>query len=400
MFSNLRSAILVASLLAIADLGVAQEAASPADTETVTRATVSATQLTSQPPHLLREADQHGLTFHGTFVNDLSNDLTDYQGDDWFGRYSIDFTATLDGDRLLGWKGTTGFVRLKQHIREFGTGRSNPAQVYSNIDAPSWTGLYELWLEQRLLDNKLRLKIGKVDSNTEFDAVSTAGDFLNSSMGFSPTIVAFPTYPEPRPSVSVFFTPGNHWQISAGVYQAGSGGTLEIAEGARSWAAGNNDLDGRASFGYWHLFGSLERFDGQLIPSTDGYYSVFEQELLRKPRAKEGNDLKLSAFFQFGYGQNEVSPFIHHLGGGAVLQGPFAGRAHDAAGMALTWVGFSRMPEAGFNAHSETAFEGYYKFSLAKPVALVTDFQYFHHPGGTIANADCLMFTPRVVISF
>ena len=114
------------------------------------------------------------------------------------------FPWRLDGEKGFGGKGTSGFLRLKHHLNHFGEDEAGPAQGFSNIDAPSRTTLYEAWMEQRLFSDRLRVKAGKIDANSEFAAVPTAGDFLNSSMGFSPTIVGFPSYPLPKAGYQCF----------------------------------------------------------------------------------------------------------------------------------------------------------------------------------------------------
>lgn len=53
-------------------------------------------------------------------------------------------------------------------------------QAYSNIDEAEFSRVYELWLERRFEKNDTRIKLGKVDANTEFAYVEHAGDFIHS----------------------------------------------------------------------------------------------------------------------------------------------------------------------------------------------------------------------------
>ena len=55
-----------------------------------------------------------------------------------------------------------------------------------------------MWLERRLLRDRLRLKVGKADANADFAGVFAGGEFLHSSAGYSPTIQGFPSYPTRR----------------------------------------------------------------------------------------------------------------------------------------------------------------------------------------------------------
>jgi hypothetical protein len=69
-------------------------------------------------------------------------------------------------------------------------------------------------------------------------------------------------------------------------------------------------------------------------------------------------------------------------------------------GGAVTWVEFSRQPEAGFDLPGERIFETYYKFTISRHLALIQDFQFVHNGGGLLSNQDCSIITPRLAISF
>ena len=385
-------------VLAFSNLICSQTAVSP---ETVTAASESALTQSPDAIDLLHKANNHGVSFQGVLVYDWSKGLdSDQDSGAGFGRYSFDLSMSLDGRKALGWEGSAGFVRLKHHINHFGETYDGAAQIFSNIDAPSRTTLYELWLEQRLLSNKLRFKAGKIDANTEFASVPTAGDFLNSSMGFSPTIVAFPTYPQPKMGFGAFVHPTANYGVGFGVFQTAGMGTLSILEPGFSWNIGGGERPGRMSLGYWRLDGTLLRLDATPISATQGFYSVVEQSGWRHPWLGKDGERRLSTFFQFGSAENQASAFTHHFGGGAVVQQLFHKRSQDSIGIAATWVNFSSAPAAGFDLDGELALESYYKATITKHIALVQDFQFLHHPGGVLTNRDCPMITPRMVISF
>jgi hypothetical protein len=88
----------------------------------------------------------HGLTFQGMSIHDISTPPSGSEGSSpgWFGRYSLDLSATIEGQKAMRLPGFQATVHLKQHLREFGAGDENVAQPYSNIDADSRTTLYGL----------------------------------------------------------------------------------------------------------------------------------------------------------------------------------------------------------------------------------------------------------------
>ena len=398
-YQTLRVPLFLAlTLLAESYLGLSQatEPSSPAPS-----ASGTSNNLISHSRELLHDLNQHGLAFQGLAVYDWSMTLHSEQDTEaGFGRYSFDLSMPVDGQKAFGLEGSAGLIRLKHHMRQFGNTYDGAAQVFSNIDSCSRTMLYEIWFEQRLLSNKLRLKGGKIDANTEFAVVQTASDFLNSSMGYSPTILAFPTYPEPKMGITAFLRPTTNNGLGLGVFQTVGMGALTVIEPAHNWNLGQGEHPGRMSLGYWRLNGDIEQFDGRRVSSTQGFYSVVEQSGWRHPWIGQQGQRKLATFLQLGYAQGQVSPFTRHLGGGAVLQAPFGGRTDDAIGIAATSVHFSSHPGAGFEFSGELVLEAYYKATINKHIALVQDFQFLHHPGGMRANRDCPILTPRLVISF
>ena len=304
------------------------------------------------------------------------------------GRYSFDLSLALDGEKAFGGKGTSGLLRLKHHVNHFGQDDAGPAQGFSNIDAPSRTTLYEGWLEQRLFSDRLRIKAGKIDANSEFAAVTIAADFLNSSMGFSPTIVGFPSYPLPKPGINIFLQPTSTYGLGVGVFKTDGMGTLSVVEPGVRWGQ-DDEQAGQASIGYWRLDGTLQRFDGRRAQAATGFYSVVERSDWRYPWRGQGGERRLSTFLQLGTAENQISAITRHAGGGGVLQQPFHGRPQDSIGVAGTWVHFSSAPQAGFSWTGELVVETYYKATLSSHVTIVQDFQFVHHPGGAQGARGC-----------
>lgn len=350
---------------------------------------------------LLGYASARGVSVQGAFLNDWSRRFHDSTDTAYgFGRYSFDLSLAFDGGKLLGWNSATGYIRFKQHVQEFGTAYDAATQVISNIDAAPRSSLYELWLQKTFFSEKLRLKAGKIDANTEFDVLQSGGDFLNSSMGYSPTILGFPSYPEPKLGIAASLLSRRNYGLSLGVFRTAGLGTLSIAEPGRTWSLGNRELNGRVSLGYWRLDGPLSRFDGRHSANTQGMYSVLEQALWRRALPGEGHEQRLSAFLQFGHSAQEISFFTRHLGAGAVLQAPLHHRPADSLGLAATWVRLAPSPAESLARNSELVFETYYKLALTPHLAIVQDFQFLHHPGGLASNPDCPVITPRLVFTF
>lgn len=347
----------------------------------------------------LQHLNEDGVSVQGAMIYDWSKSTAEDDSGAGFGRYSFDFSVAVKGEGLWGLKQGDGLVRIRNHQSNFGDDFVGAAQLYSNIDARSATTLYEAWVEQRLLSDKIRWKVGKIDANTEFAAVQTASDFLNSSMGFSPTIMEFPTYPDPKLGFTFFFHPTRGNTVGVGVFDTASGGPLSIVEGAHAWNSGQAQNIARVSVGYWRLAGTVSRLDGGVSEQTDGVYSVIERTIWKSAEgARQARSLLL--FLQFGTADGTVSAFACHIGGGAVLQGPWGRRGQDSMGTAATWVQLSSQNEQVPSVAGELIIETYYKAVLGKHAAFIQDFQLVHDAAGAHPSSNWPVITPRIVVSF
>jgi carbohydrate-selective porin OprB len=342
------------------------------------------------PANLPQQAETRGIGLQYQYVNDLSAIPSGPPGEpSWFSRYTWTLSAAIDFRKTMGWSGTSGYVSVKQHGLEFGETGNSVAQGYSNLDTDPHTTLYEAWLQQTL-GGKLTLKAGRIDANVDFDAAPAAADFLNSSMGYSPTLMGFPSYPAPQPAVELSAAFPSATRLSAGEFRT-TDGWISLLESNRSWHGGADQSGGSATMGMWHLTKPLTRLDGTPVAGTSGFYGVLEQALWTRP-SKNENTRTLAGYLQLGTGDKQVNPCSEHLGGGLVISGPLGRRPVDSAGIAASWVHLT--------GGSETVLEAYYKLSLSRSVSLVPDLQYFRNPQGSGDPTAMIVITPRLVITF
>lgn len=155
-----------------------------------------------------QQASEKGVSFAAEFIYEYTNVLDGGVKRGGSDRNLLVFDAEFDLETIFGLKGATVFAQYQHATKERGGSMDvGDIQGFSNIELESsLDALYELWYEQKFVDGKYRIKVGKVDANTEFNFVDAAGGFANSSAGFSPTIFTFPTYPNPAMSVNVFAT--------------------------------------------------------------------------------------------------------------------------------------------------------------------------------------------------
>jgi carbohydrate-selective porin OprB len=363
--------------------------------------------------------DDMGIIFEASLTTDWSKNFRGGMNTEGSTLRSL-FNAnlTFDLDRLLSWEGGTVFINFQNHNGPDASGEDvGDAQAFSNIDNDGRTQIAELWFEQVFGDGALRIKIGKVDTNSEFAFVDNGGEFLNSSMGFSPTIFVLPTYPDPAMSVNVFVYPTERIYLGAGLYDGSANegvttGTrgpktlfqdpadlFVIGEAGITWGGDGGDLPGRLAAGGWWHPGTFDRFAGGTDEETGGFYIVFDQTLWRENPDAPDDEQGVGLFIQYGYADADVSEIEHHAGGGLAWTGPIEGRDDDALGIGITTVWFSDEPGAGFTDDVETAYELFYKAQLLPWVSVKPDLQYITNPGGTGLD-DALVGTVRAEIDF
>jgi porin len=328
--------------------------------------------------------------------------------------------AALDLEKLVGLKGGTVYSSF-QSINGRGQGDSGALQVPSSLEvADSRDQIDELWYQQWLFDDFLRIKVGKVDANLEFGFPRSAGTFSNAVLALSPTYLVMPTYPDPATSVNVFVYPTKKTYLGFGLYdgatadgfRTGTRGPATffsdsksdswymIGEGGINWDTLGGLKGGRLAGGVWHSTADFAQFDGGTSEGTTGGYIIAEQTVWTPSDLEaEGDTRGLTAFVRWAMADADVSVIEHNVTGGVALKGTFPGRRADEAGAMVSWARLTGDRGAGFG-RNETAFEVYYKLQLTPAIALTPNIQYIAEPGGNKSLDDAVVGGLRLGVSF
>lgn len=337
-----------------------------------------------------------GVSFEASLIADWSWNLrggVSTNGDNF--RHLFDFNVTFDLEKIAGLEGATVFFDYyNHHGPDASADLTGDAQAFDNIDADGRSQVAELWYEQWLADDRLRFKVGKVDANSEFSAIEHAGEFVNSSAGYSPTNPLFPSYPDPAMSVNVFAYPTDAVYLGVGIYDGAlQEGILTGKRGAETFFGDPGDLyvvgeagyawaTGRVGIGAWGHTGTFPGGDG-----TQGLYLFVEQQFTDD----------VGAFAQLGWSDEDDVEIDLHLGAGVAWSGPIPGRDDDVAGAMASYVHFS--DEMGFTDDDELAIETFYKVQVTDHLAIKPDLQYIINPGGS-GLRDALAATLRVEVTY
>lgn len=368
------------------------------------------------------DLEAKGLTISGSFTHDWSGVFSGGLNERGSSRRLFDINATLDLDKAFGWKGGTVFA----DFYHYGGRLINDAgdiQSYDNIATDRHRDqLSELWFEQKLFDNVLRVKFGKVEANKEFAFINPATSFLHSSAAYSPNMLGFPTYPEPAMGVVAFVYPCDYFYAGFGFFDGATldglrtgnragfntffgddkaDGNFYIGEAGFTWKnfgkVGGRFGKGRVAGGVWHHSNDFARFDGGTDDGTTGGYVLGEQHVW-KSNDDEASDKGLWVFARAAFADDKVASIGTHVGAGITLRGTFEGRENDEVGFLYNFADLSDKNTA-FDGN-EHAFEVFYRMQLFGSVVVTPDIQYISNPSGNNTIDDAVVGTLRVQVSF
>jgi len=365
---------------------------------------------------LRTQLEEHGIETSGGYTLDLAAPWSGNPRRRSTDASLLDFNVAFDLDVLAGLPRTFAFIDA------YSIQGGNPSndigdfQGVSNIASGNVDQIAEAWVETWVSD--FRIKVGKVDFNSEFSVAETAGEFVNSTAAVSPTIFVYPTYPNPATSVNVFYHPTETFYVGGAVYDGAGGEGVSIgklgpssffssdpsdamfyaAEVGNAWAGGGGWGAGRVSLGAWHSTGKFARFSGGIEEGTEGIWAGFEQRVWRENPTEE-DDQGLGVFLTVGVSDEDVSGCGTSVAAGLQWTGPFTGRDSDVFGLGVFHCDLTDDPAAG-TPNDETVFEALYKVQLTNSISVKPEVQYILNPGGVVGVDDTLVALIRFEFLF
>lgn len=327
----------------------------------------------------------------------------------------LDINLTADLDKLLGLAG--GTVYLDFMSTRGNTDVTADAGSFNLVNVLSTTQsvdqLAELWYQQKFFDDKLRVKLGKIEANAEFAFVNAAGDFLSASAYMPQSIYLMPTYPNPAMGAVVFVYPVEWLYLGGGFFDGslakgqntGAAGPKLLFEGNEYFWIGEAGVtwkeclglaDGRVALGGWTNTHRFTAFDGSQDRGVSGFFGLFEQRLLKR------GDLEargLYAFIQGGVTEESIAAPSAQIAAGLVFQGTLPGRDDDGFGLLYSWTDLSDDPNATF-PRDEHVFEVYYKVQLTPAISLTPDIQVIANPNGSATTQTAVVGGLRLSVTF
>lgn len=354
----------------------------------------------------------------------------------------------LDTQRAFGMSGGTFNVSALQiHGRNLSADNLQSLQTASGIEADRATRLWELWYQQKFLDeDRLDIKVGQQSLDQEFMVSQNALLFVNTMFGWPMLPSADlpgggPAYPLSALGVRARLRPTDSWTLLAGAFSGSpapddtgdpqqrnpSGtsfslnrGVLAIAELQYAYPSLNTMVtpdEGEPlarvyKIGAWYDSERFadQRFDSSGLPlaspasngipaSHRGDYAIYAVADQMIWRDKAEADHNASVFLRLmGTPLADRNLISFSANAGLTLHEPFAHRDDDTFGLGLGYTSVSSAASAlsrdigangpGYYPHrgSETFVEATYQYQVAPWWQLQPDVQYVFHPGGGVPN--------------
>jgi porin len=286
------------------------------------------------------------------------------------------------------------------------------ASYFSNIDAYDSYRLVDLWVEQKLSDGKIALKLGQMRVDDEFGVTDSAGLFINSTFGVpNPplTPMALAIYPVGGLGARVRFEPIEGVYGLLGAYdgtpgsakQHGTDWALRSSEGSLyagevGYQRSDCAYPGAIRFGFlYHTadFDDVREGHSESYGSSTSSYYVIDQTVWQKGQgSKEG----VSVFLRGTMAEKTTANMSTTSQVGVVYTGLAAGE--DKLGLAFARNKFS--PGQTDSKSSESITELSYQVPVTSYLRVQPDIQYICKPGGTSQYQNALVIGIRAILDF
>lgn len=367
----------------------------------------------------------HGVDTEITYTADIIGNTSGGVKESTRALDNLDVIINIDAEKLVGWEGGSASIYLLNN----NGGRPDAdlvgsAQGIDNIEVPrSATRLYEAWIQQNVLDDRLSVRAGLYDLNSEFYATDPADLFLHSTYGIGSEIAAsgqngpsiFPftsvgvrikVQPTPEfyiQSAVLDGVPGDTDKLRGTHFQfGGDEGALIVAE-AGYVQGGDENPEGKIALGGWYYTQPFADFVTGSEEHSYGYYIIADHMLYHEPGSE---DQGIVAFARFGIANGDVNPFNYAWSTGLVYTGIFPGRDEGQLGFGINGVHNSdTFRDAAVIAgapldSAETALELTYSDNITPWLTVQPDVQYIINPGTDPALDNALVVGARAAVAF
>ncbi|KTE38388.1 MULTISPECIES: carbohydrate porin [unclassified Sphingopyxis] len=324
---------------------------------------------------------------------------------------NLDIVFEADMERLVGWTGAQVHVYGLYNNGKSISDLAGDTQAASNIETGTRAlRLYEAWIDQKI-GERLSVKAGLYDLNSEFDALDAAGLFVSSPHGIGTDFAQSgrngpSIFPSTSLAARVQWAPAEGWALRAAVLDGVPGDpahpgrtAIELGKGDGALLVGELEAPvggGKLLLGRWQYTARFDRNDGLAADRGNaGTYIRGEFPVIDR------GERKVDAFFRLGKAAGRFNMFEGFASGGVKFSGWVRGRDEDELGIAVAAAFTSDSYRAATGAgRSEVAIEATYRAPITSWLSLQPSVHYIRNPSADPAIRDALVVGLRAEASF
>lgn len=409
--------------------------------------------------HILND---EGVEITASYLNNIAGNVTGGKTKGFTYTDNFSFGANLHMDKLVGWQGATitvsGLNRDGTSLSQRNIGNQFTVQQDYGGSAVMF---YALYLEQKLLDDKVTVKVGRFATGDDFASTPIYWLYMNNGIDGNPQALPvnsnFSAYPWAVWAAKIRIDPTPEFNANFGAYQVSDrifnrnyhgldwsirpndgimlisqvGWTPEffkrpVAKGdtndAKAVTDGKSVADGKAAkdfspvtelkgypghywFGaYWSSWTYGQFGDPDRAKGAYGFYWHADQMVYQEA---PGSDQGLTLWTAFVYSpQQNIAKVPFEANAGVVYKGLIPTRDDDYTVFGIVYGNFSRNYARnqdnmgdGYPRY-ELVLEGNYKIQLNKFAFVQPDVQYVINPGGTGNLGNALVLGAQMGVTF
>ncbi len=367
---------------------------------------------------------EFGFALTTVYQHNVNGGLQTHHGHRTTG--SFDYEVTFNLETMGLWKGGTVYLAGDNGWND-GIGGDRVGSYFGvNDDAGGDYSvlLSDAWFEQMLWEGKARVRIGKINLGSDFDANAYANDqtsqFLNSALVNAQNMPA----PDNGLGIQVVIQPYDWMFVSAAISDAQSNeretgfittfheedyfytqaeiGFMPV------WNTGNGNLPGAYRLGLWYdpqpkgvFFDDLggRRRTTPVKRDDVGFYFNMDQVVYKENPTDDTDSQGLGVFARYAYAHEECNEVEHFWSVGAQYQGLIPTRDDDVLGFGFAQGILSGQMRRLQSVDRESVYELYYNAAVLPWLTVTPDVQYIVNPGAA-GGRDCLVAGLRFQMTF